>query len=187
MNRRIEEDQEEEEIMLFGEVIAIVTKQVDIIQGLLNERQAPRIIQVLTTSINNQTFIFMNPLSLQVGFKAPIIEQLADVTDPANPKVIAGATMVPKSKVSDNVAAATVDASGNLVGVAPGNGNLIDINTWTYIDPKTGQSVTADFQTIAPFVISEPAAASVSQLVSLGVAVPVIPVAAAAVHTGPAR
>ena len=192
MNHEIE-FQQEEELTFIGELIAIVTRQVQIIADLLSRKQTA-VIQVFVTVINNQKFIIMNPLQLQVGFQAPILEQLVDAV---KLQPIAGATMVPKSKVSDNPAAATVDASGNLVAVAAGSGNLTDINTWTYTDPVTGQQVTADVQTIAPFVVAAATGGSnVVQQVALGTPVPIAnPVAGSpnagffnqARHTGPAR
>jgi hypothetical protein len=183
-----QELQEEEEVMLFGEALAILHRQADIIFELV-QGKPQKVIQVLIRNINNQNFIIMPPLQLIAGMNAPILEQLVDATDPANLKPIAGATKVPKSKAFDNPSAASVDASGNLVAM-PGvtaKGNLTDINTWTWIDPQ-GKSQTQDVATVIEVDIA-PAVAQqvVQQIVTLGAAVPNAAGQAAAVHTGPAR
>jgi hypothetical protein len=123
-----------------------------------------RPIQVLITRFNNQNFIIMDPLSLQNGKQAPINEALVDA-DTLQP--IPDAVKVNKSRVSDNPAAAVVDGAGNLVAVAPGTGNLTVVNTWTYIDQNTKESVTEDETTTSPFVVTA-TPEGVLQVVTLG-------------------
>lgn len=138
---------------------------------------AQKVKQVLITIFNNQKFIIMDPLSLQNGNQAPINEALVDA---GTLLPIPGATKVNKSRTSDTPAVATVDANGNLVAVALGTGNLTCVNTWTYTDEDTNESVTADETTVTPFqVIATPE--GVLQVVTLGAqtAIPAAPVAAA--------
>ncbi len=124
----------------------------------------PKVRQVLITIINKQKFIIMNPLTLQVGQQAPLIESLIDANSLA---AIPGATKVNKSRTVDTPAVAAVDANGNLQGLSAGSANLIDVNTWTYTDEDTNQSVTADESTTIGILIT-PAAEGVEQTVSLG-------------------
>lgn len=135
-------------------------------------KHSNRPIQVLTTFINNQKFIIMDPLKLQNGQQAPINEALVDAN---TLKPIPGATKVNKSRSTDNSATAAVDADGNLIARAPGTGNLTTVNTWTYTDQNTNQQVTTDETTVMPYEIAV-TAEGVLQVVSLGdaVAIPVV-------------
>ncbi len=145
-------------------------------------RRQQRVRQVLIFTYKNQTFIIMTPLSLQVGQQAPIQEALVDA---GTLLPIPGATKVAKSKTFDTPAVATVDANGNLVAVAVGTGNLTDINTWTYVDQDTNESVTSDETTVQPVaIIATPE--GVLQVVTLGpaVAIPAAPAQPAASGTG---
>ena len=134
-----------------------------------------RVKQVLIFTLNNQNYIIMDPLSLQVGQQAPIQEALVDA---GTLLPIPGATKIAKSKTFDTPAVATVDANGNLVAIAAGTGNLTDVNTWTYVDQKTNQTVTSDETTVQPVAIVV-TPEGVLQVVTLGPAV-AIPAPAAA-------
>lgn len=127
-----------------------------------------KVRQVLTFSFNNQTFIIMN-LQLSPGTQAPIVPSLINTV---TLKPIPGATFVPKSNTVDNAAAASVDANGNLVYVGAGAGNLSSTNTWSYTDENTGLPVVADIVTVSPFTCLA-AAEAVTQVVTLGAAVPI--------------
>jgi hypothetical protein len=131
--------------------------------------QRQKVKQVLIILINKQKFIIMGQQTLQVGNQAPILEALVDA---ATLQPIPDATKVAKSKTFDTPAVATVDANGNLVAVAPGNGNLTVVNTWTYKDQVTGQTVTADETTVQAYAVI-PAPEGVLQVVTLGPAVPI--------------
>lgn len=137
-------------------------------------RHSRRPIQVFVTQINNQNYILMDPLSLQNGFQAPINEALVDAK---TLQPIVDAVKTNKSRVSDNPAAAAVDASGNLVAVAPGTGNLTVVNTWSYTDSETKEPVTEDETTTIGFVVTV-TPEGVLQVVTLGTA-SVIPAATA--------
>lgn len=129
-------------------------------------RHSHRPIQVFITQINNQNYILMDPLSLQNGFRAPINEALVDAK---TLQPIIDAVKVNKSRISDNPAAAAVDANGNLVAVAAGTGNLTVVNTWTYTDSETKKPVTEDETTTIGFIVTV-TPEGVLQVVTLGTA-----------------
>jgi len=123
-------------------------------------------IQVLTIFINKTQFIIMDPLNLQAGQQAPIITQLVDAK---TLQPIPGASKVVKSITTDSDTA-TVDANGNLVAVKAGTGNLTVVNTWTYIDQNSNESITTDETTVIGYVIAV-TPEGILQVVSLGDAV----------------
>lgn len=138
-------------------------------------KKRQQVKQVLIFTYKNQNFIIMGQQTLQVGNQAPILEALVDA---GTLLPIPGATKVAKSKTFDTPAVATVDANGNLVAVAVGTGNLTDVNTWTYVDQDTGDTVTSDETTVlAIAIVATPE--GVLQVVTLGPAV-AIPAPAAA-------
>lgn len=127
---------------------------------------AQEVLQVLVSTVNNQTFIVMNPLQAVIGFIYQIIAALVDAKTLVP---VVGATAVVKSETTDNAAIAGVDANGNLVPVAAGTCNLTTVNTWTYLDSITGLSVTADFTTISQVTVTAGVAGQlVAQVVTLG-------------------
>lgn len=125
-------------------------------------------IQVLTTFINNNHFIIMNPLNLQSGQQAPIIAQLVDGK---TLQPVPGATKTTKNISSDSPDIAFVDVNGNLVAVKAGTGNLTVVNTWGYTDQNTGEGMTVDETTVIGYVVAV-SPEGVLQVVTLGTPVP---------------
>lgn len=130
-------------------------------------RHAHKPIQVLTTFINKNQFIIMDPLNLQSGQQAPIIAQLVDAK---TLQAIPGATKTTKNISTDSPEIAVIDADGNLVALKAGTGNLTVVNTWSYTDQNTGEGVIADETTVVGYVIAV-SPEGVLQVVSLGTAV----------------
>lgn len=142
-----------------------------IIERLSRPRQ--QVKQVLVKIVNHKKVIIMDPLQLNPGTQAPIIPALVDAVTLLP---VPGATFVPKSNTVDNPAIASVDANGNLVYGSAGTANLTSVNTWTYVDQNTKQTVTADVTTVSALQMNA-AAESILQQVGLGTPVP-IPTAA---------
>lgn len=136
-----------------------------------HHKHFPKIRQVLTVFINNQTFIIMS-LTVEQTLQAPIVLALVD----AGTLAPITATKANEKEVSDNPAVAAVDALGNLQGVAPGSFNLISDADWTYTDANTGLLVTSHETTTTPGTVTAVVVAEkVLQVVSLGKAVAIAP------------
>lgn len=136
-----------------------------ILERVIKPKQ--RVKQVLIQTFNNNKTILMSA-SIASNQKAPIQVSLVDA-DTLQPIT---ATSTGLSNTSDNTAAATVDASNNLVGVAPGTGNLTTVNTWTYTDKNTNLPVTTTETTVTPFEVTTVVTAEkVTQVVTLGMPV----------------
>lgn len=104
-------------------------------------------------------------LTLPSNQKAPITVGLVDSTT----LQLVTAAFVGTTNTSDNGAIFTVDADGNLVGVAAGTANLLTSSTVTYTDSNTQQPVTATLSITTVVTISAVISAeSVSLVVSLG-------------------
>lgn len=144
--------------------LEIIKKLTGIVDRLTTPPKRQKVKQVLTQIFNNNKTIIMS-LSLPSNQKAPIVVSLVD----ADSLAPVTATFVAVSETSDNLSAATVDADGNLVGVAAGTGNLTSVNTWTYTDSNTKLPVTTDLTTVTPFEITTVVTAErVLQVVTLG-------------------
>ncbi len=145
----------------------IISKQLRIIDRLTEEhhhKKHQRVKQVLFTIFNNNKLITM-ALQLPSNQSAPIVLGLID----ADTLLPITATFAGESETSDNPAAATIDPTLGLVGVAPGTGNLTSVATWTYVDKNTGQNITKQLTTVTPFTITAVISAeNVSMTVTLG-------------------
>lgn len=109
----------------------------------------------------------METLVQQVGTPNSLLVALVDA---ASLQPIPGATKVFKSSSFDDATVATIDSLGNLVPVAPGNGNVTVINTWSYKDQVTGDLVTTDETTVQAVQVKA-LPEGVLQVVTLGPAV----------------
>lgn len=144
----------------------IIKELVAIVDRLTKERHPPqqKVRLVIFQSFNNKNYIAMS-VNLPSNQKAPIIVGLVDATT-LQPVT---ATFTGTSNSSDDASIFTVDASGNLVGVAAGTANLLTTSTTTYTDSNTQQSVTATLNISTPVTISAVVTAEQVQLVvSLG-------------------
>lgn len=162
------QDHETQELRIIEKDTKVIDDLVQIIDKLTNGgSKQQKVRQVLIQNFNNNKFIVMS-LTIPSNQKAPIVSALVDADTLQPVTAIASGT----SNTSDNTAAATVDADGNLVGVAPGTGNLTTVNTWTYTDSNTQQPVTVQLTTVTDFSVTAVITAErVQQVVTLGTAV----------------
>jgi hypothetical protein len=145
--------------------LRIIEDLVHIIGNLTHKDHGPHKVKlVILQSFNNKNYIAMS-LNLPANQKAPIIVGLVDATT-LQPVT---ATFASTTNSSDNTAIFTVDASGNLVGVAAGTANLLTSSAATYTDSNTQQPVTQTLSATTPVVVSAVVTAeSVQLVVSLG-------------------
>jgi len=164
------------------EEINIIYSLLDIIERLLSGEPSPvperKLRLVLLARFNNQTFIVMS-LSIATNQSAPIIPGLID--DETNLQVTA--TFAGTTNTVDDPTLASIDANGNLVGIAAGSGNLTTKTNGTYTD-TLGNQQTATFTTTTPFTITAVVVADkVSLVVTLGTPVTQVTTAPAAAAT----
>jgi hypothetical protein len=155
---------------LFGDsaseksLIDTVNLQAQTINRLTQEQSGQQVRLVIFQSFNNKNYIAMS-LTLPSNQKAPIIVGLVD----GKTLLPVTATFSGTTNTIDNTAIATVDASGNLVGVAAGTANLTTSTSATYTDSNTQQPVTAPLTLVTPVTITAVVTAETVQLVvSLG-------------------
>lgn len=129
-----------------------------------HRKHGPKPHQVLLFIHHKQKFIVMDALILKPGKRAPIVPALIDAVTGLP---VPGATFVAKSNTVDNNTVATVDADGKLAYVSDGTAKLTSVNTWTYQDQNTGDSITVDLTTIADVKALKPAEV-VQQTIALG-------------------
>lgn len=115
-------------------------------------RHNQKVKQVLITVINNQTFIFMDPIKVRKDKGFHVVDGLVDA-DTLQP--IAGATKVLKSRTVSDETIAFIDDNGDLIPKALGVATLTSVNTWSYPDRdnpgqflSSDQTTTKDFQVI---------------------------------------
>jgi hypothetical protein len=148
--------------------ITVIEETVIVIEGQkwFHEHHKHRhdVRMVHSTTLNNTKLQIMS-FTLPVNQKAPIQVALQDVV---TGQAAADAVASNVANVSDNPAAATVDADNNLVGVAAGTGNLTTDADWTYTD-SLGAPQTTHKQVVTPFEITAVATANdVQMVVTLG-------------------
>jgi len=137
---------------------------IGVIDKLISQTPKQRVKQVLTQTFNNNKFIIMS-FQLASNQKSSIVLSLVDA-DTLQPVT---ATFTGETETSDNPAAATTDPVNGLVGVAPGDGNLTSVATWTYTDKNTNLPVTVTETTVTPFTVTAVVTAEkVQQVVTLG-------------------
>lgn len=137
------------------------------------EPQCQKVKQVLLVTFNNQKFIIMDNLILQLGAGGfPIVAGLVDAAT-LKPKPEAVPTLV--GNTTDNPAIAIIGTDGNAVPVATGLFNLTAVNDWAYTDSVTLKQVTGQRETTIQScaVVSGPE--GVLQVIQLGPPVPIPP------------
>ena len=152
------------------EIISQQAKTTNELVGIINWEEHKkrhhhhRVRLVIFQSFNNINYIAMS-VTLPSNQKAPIVVGLVDSTTLQPVTFTATGT----TNTSDNSAVFTVDADGNVVGVAAGTANLLTTSTVTYTDSNTQQSVTATLNTTTVVIISAVVTAESVQLaVTLG-------------------